>query len=57
MDNKSDEKFLIMQATTEANRQETYEKIMNIIEDLKAMTTSTIISMMDKTNNSKSSPV
>ena len=56
MDNKSDEKFLIMQATTEANRQETYEKIMNIIEDLKAMTTSTIISMMDKTNNSKSSP-
>ena len=60
MDNKSGEQFPIIkatiesniQATIEANSQDTDYKLTNLIEDLKAM----ITSMMDQTNNSKSSP-
>ena len=62
MDNKSDEQFLAIQATIEANRQETDEKqikndekLTKIIEDLTILT-ATITSMMDHTNNSKFLP-
>ena len=50
MDNKSDEKFIIMTATIEANRQESDDKITKLIEDLKVFVKSTITSMIDKTN-------
>ena len=52
MDNKSDEKFLIMQATIEANRQDYDDKKKKLTEDLTAM----ITSMMDQINISKLSP-
>ena len=62
MDNRSDEQFLIIQATIESNRQETYDKqintdkkLTNITEDLNFLT-EIITSMMDQTNNSKFSP-
>ena len=42
MYNKSDEQLLIMQATNEANRQESDDKMNNLIEDLKEMTILTI---------------
>ena len=56
MDNKSDEQLIITQDTIEVNRQESDEKIMRLIEDLKVFVKSTITSMMDQTNISKSSP-
>ena len=56
MENKSDEHFLFIQAITEANRQETDEKLTNLTEDLKVMITSTITSIMYQNNNYKSSP-
>ena len=62
MDNKSDEQFLIIQATIESNRQETDEKQMKTYEKLRKTTedqnvlTATITSMTDQTNNSKLSP-
>ena len=37
MNNNSDEHFIIIQATIEANRKEADEKILKLIEDLKAM--------------------
>ena len=66
MDTKSDEQFLIIQATIEANKQEadqkqmntadkkmkTYEKLTQHTETLNNLTAF----MMDQTNNSKSSP-
>ena len=62
MDNKSDEQFLIVQATIEYNRKyadekiiDTDEKITNLTEYI-AMITSTTTAMMDQTNNSKSLP-
>ena len=56
MDNKSDENFLIFQSTIEANKQESYDKINKLTEDLKSMITSTITSTMGQMKNSKSSP-
>ena len=63
MDNKSDEQFIIMQATIEtnkqdmrSNKQESDKKMMNTTEDFKSMLTSTITSMMDRINMSKYSP-
>ena len=44
MDNKSDDKLLIMQDTIESNNQDYDEKMNNFTEDLTAM----IISMMDQ---------
>ena len=41
-DNKSDEQFIIMQATIEANGQDFDEKTAKLTEDLKAMIKSTI---------------
>ena len=62
MDNKSDEKFFIVQATIEAKRQEIYEKKMktdekltNVTEELKFLT-ETITLVMDQTNISKFLP-
>ena len=55
MDNKSDEQFLIMQATIEVNRQDYEDKMKKFIEDLKAMITSTIISTMSQMDISKPS--
>ena len=55
-DKKYNEQLLIMQATIEANRKDYDEKTKNLTEDLKAMITSTIISMMDQINILKSSP-
>ena len=59
IDNKSDENFLIIQDTIEANKQEaaekqikTDEKITQLTETLNNLTAF----MMDQTNNSKSSP-
>ena len=51
MNNKSDEKLLIMQATTEANRHDSDEKMNNLTEDFTAM----ITSIMDQIKMSKSS--
>ena len=63
MDNDSGEQFVIMKATIEANKKniETNnkyydDKMMKLIEYFKAMLTSTITSMMDEINMSKSSP-
>ena len=62
MGKRSDEQFLVIQDTIEANRKETVEKKMNtdekltqITEDLKVLT-ETIKSMMDQTKKSKLSP-
>ena len=52
MNNKSDERLLVIQATIESNRQDYDDKIKNLIEDLIAM----ITSMMDQIKISKSSP-
>ena len=51
MDNKSDYQLLNMQDTIESNRQDSDEKIKNLIEYLTAM----IISVMDQNKISKSS--
>ena len=51
MDKKSDDQLLIIQARIEANRQNSYDKMKNIKEDLTAM----IASMMDQIKISKSS--
>ena len=66
MENKSDEHFLIIQATIEANKQEADEKKMNTAEkqmktdEKLTQLTETINNltsfMMDQTNNSKYSP-
>ena len=57
MANKFDEKFIIMQATIKYNKQKmednkknSDDKMMNTIEDFKAMLASTITSMMDYNN-------
>ena len=50
MDNKSYEQLLIMQDTIEANMKYSDDKTKNTTEYLKAMTTSTITSMMDHIN-------
>ena len=55
MDNKSDEQFLVMKATIEVNRQNYEDKMKKLIEDLKAMITSTITSTMSQMDISKSS--
>ena len=47
MDNNSDEIYIIMQATIESNRKDSDDKITNLTEELKAIITSTITSMMD----------
>ena len=39
MDNKSDEQLIITQSTIETNRQESDEKMKNLIEDLEAIIT------------------
>ena len=52
MGKKSDEDFLIIKSTIKSNRQDTYEKLTNLTEDLKAM----IRSIMYQTNNPKSFP-
>ena len=52
MDNKSDGQLLIMQATIDANRQDSDEKMKNLTEYL----TEIIVSMMDQIKFSKSSP-
>ena len=52
MDNKSDDKLLIIQATIETNRQYSDEKTNNLTEDLTAM----ITSMMDQIKIDKFSP-
>ena len=44
MDNKSNDQLLIMQATIETNRQDSYEKMKNITEEL----TGIISPMMDQ---------
>ena len=46
MDTNYDEQFLIIQATIEANKQESDEKINKPKEDLKEIITSTITSIM-----------
>ena len=51
MDKKSDDQLRIIQARIEANRQNSYDKMKNIKEDLTAM----IASMMDQIKISKSS--
>ena len=51
MDNKSDEKLLIVQSIIEANKQDSDEKMNNLTEDLTGM----IASMMDQIKISKSS--
>ena len=59
---KYDDQFIVMQATIEANRQEikannkySDEKMLKLAEDFKSMITSTITSIMDLINISKSS--
>ena len=52
MDNKSDEQLVILQATIQANRQDSDEKTKNLTEYL----TETITSMMDQIKISKYSP-
>ena len=52
MDNKSDEQFLIIQATFEANKQENDEKLRQITENIKVLTAF----MMDQTKNQKFLP-
>ena len=47
MDNKSDEQFLVIQATVESNEQENDEKLTHITETLKVLTAF----MMDQTKN------
>ena len=42
MYNKSDKQYLIVQATIESNKQESYDKMKNLIEDLKALIVSNI---------------
>ena len=54
MDNKSNVQLLIMKSIIEANRQDSDVKIKNLTEYLKVMITSTIISMIDHINISKS---
>ena len=59
MDNKSDEQFLIIQATINDNKQDTDEKKMNTDEKLTQITENIKVLtafMMDQTNNSKLSP-
>ena len=56
MDNNSDEQFIIVQVTTEANKQDSDEKITKLIEDFKAMIASSIASITDKINTLKSFP-
>ena len=62
MDNNSDEKFLVVPSTIEANMKDTDQKQMKtdekptkITEDIKFLT-ATITSMMYQNNNSKLSP-
>ena len=50
------EQFLIMEATIESNKQQSDEKMKNLTEDLKSMTTSTIKSTMGHMNINKFSP-
>ena len=45
-----------MKATTKSNKLESDDKMKNLIEELKSMITSTIISTMGQMNISKSSP-
>ena len=52
MDNKSDAKLIIMQATIESNMQDSDEKTKNLIQDLTGMITSIIYQI----KFSKSSP-
>ena len=54
MDNKSDEQFLIMQGSIEANNQEmksnkqySDDKMIKVTSDFKSIITSAITSMMD----------
>ena len=59
MDTKSDEQFLIIQDTFEANKQEAAEKKMKTDEKITQLTenlNNLTAFMMDQTNNSKSSP-
>ena len=56
MDKDSDKQLLITQATIEANKKESDEKMKNITEYFKEMITSTIISTMGQMNILKSSP-
>ena len=53
---KSYEHSLIMQATIEANRQDSDEKMKKITEDLTALSTQTITSMMYHINIERYSP-
>ena len=57
MDNKSDEQFMIMKSKIkskkqdiEANKNDYYEKMMKLTEDLKSMISSTITSNMGQMN-------
>ena len=57
MDNNSDEKFIITQSIIEpnekvmkSNRQDSVEKMLNIIEDFKAMLASNITSIKYQIN-------
>ena len=52
MDTKSDENFLAIKTTIEANKKENDEKLTKITEDIKKLTTL----MMDQANIYKSSP-
>ena len=52
LDNNLDEHSLIMKSTIEANRKDSYDKIKNLTEYLKAM----IASMMGQMKISKTSP-
>ena len=56
MDNNYGEQLLIMQATIEAYRQDSNDKMKKLTEELKAMITSTITPTVDQVNISKSSP-
>ena len=62
MDSKSEEQFIVMQDIIEANKEEMKsnkqdydEKIMNLTEYFEELLTSTITSLMDDINISKSS--
>ena len=52
MDNKSDDQLLITKATIEAIRQDSDDKMKNLIEDLTSMVTS----ITDQIKTSKYSP-
>ena len=52
MDTKSDEKLLAIETTIESNKQENYEKLTEITEDIQKLTTL----IMNQANISKSSP-